>query len=45
VGRTPGTGWREQLALALGLAAVGIGLLWQRWLRSRAQRTGRAEES
>ena len=38
VGRTPGVGWREQLALALGALAVAVGLLWQRRLRARAGR-------
>jgi hypothetical protein len=45
VGRTPGTGWRELLALAVGIAAVGIGLFWQRRLRSIVPRADRAEEN
>ena len=44
VGRTPGTGWRELLALAVGIAAVGIGLFWQRRLRSMLPRADRAKE-
>jgi hypothetical protein len=44
VGRTPGMGWREQLALLLGGAAVALGLLWQRRLRARARREPPAPE-
>jgi hypothetical protein len=45
VGRTPGAGWRELLAVALGAGAVAVGLLWQRWLRRQAARGGRSEGS
>jgi hypothetical protein len=44
VGRAPGVGWREQLALVLGGAAVAVGLLWQRRLRARSRREAGAPE-
>ncbi len=38
LGHSPGIGWRKQVALALAVALVGIGVAWQRRLKNKEQK-------